>query len=631
MQFALSLFVILLAADPNDSAAAKASIDRMKADLTYLSSDELEGRGINTDGVNKAAEHIRNEFKKAGLKSGTPDGSYFQPFKYGRTYKVDPTKTRLAVGGRSLQLGKEYMPMATGGSAPFKGQLVFAGYGITAEGGQYDDYKGLDVAGKVVLVMRRTPRQDQNDDPVFGEGKRDRYASLDSKINNAINHKAAGLLFVSDPFTVKSAAEDKLEETNYLGRPRGQGFPVAHVTQTTANALLKSSSTTSLAEAASEIDKDLKPRAAASQVDGQFEFTPVQLAINNVIGVIEGSGPHAHETVVIGAHYDHVGYGNGFGASLGGSAARGKIHHGADDNGSGTTAMLETARRFAARKTPPSRRLVFMAFCAEEVGLIGSKYYASESPIFPIKDTVAMLNMDMVGRLREGKLEIAGNKSAVEFEPMLNDLNSKLHFDMKMGPAAIRGDSDHASFSNVGVPVLFFFTGMHPQYHKPTDTVDLINFEGMEKIVELAEGVVEQFSNMTRPQFIAPPRRGFSLLGGGDRPRASVRMGIMPNYNHSGDGVEAEEVSEGSPAEKAGMKAKDVILEIGGEKVKDMEAYMAAMRKFKPGDKTKLKVMRGKDPVTLEVEFAATGGGPPSTEKKSEPKSEKKAEPAKKA
>jgi hypothetical protein len=628
VQLALGLSALFFAAGPSDSAAAKASIERMRADLTYLASPDLEGRGIFTAGINKAADHIRDEFKKLGLKSGVADGSYFQPFQYGERHKTDPAKTRLTVGSKKLEPGKDFSPMAGGGRAPFKGGLVFAGYGITTEGGEYDDYKGIDAAGKVVLVLRRTPKQGVKDDKLFTENAQARYASLESKIANAVRHKAAAVLFVSDPFTLKEAGgADKLEDADYMGRPRGPRIPIAHMSRAAANELLASSNAKSVDDVAAAIEKDLKPKSVslsdAGDVDGQFEFSVDKLNLHNVVGVIEGEGPTAHETIVIGAHYDHVGYGQ-FG-SLGGAPARNRIHHGADDNGSGTTALLETARRFVARKTPPARRLVFIAFSAEESGLVGSKHYASNSPLFPISDTVAMLNMDMVGRLREGKLEIAGNKTAKEFEPMLEELNKTFKLDMKLGPAAVRGDSDHASFSNVGVPILFFFTGMHPQYHRPTDTVDLINFEGMNQIVDLAEAVVQRWSTMPRPQFVKPPRAGFGLTGG--RRRGSVTLGIMPAYNSSAKGVAIDDVREGGPAQKAGLKKGDVITEIGADKIADMEGYMAAMAKFKIGDKPKVKISRGKETLTLDVELFAPrdgAGGPPAGQKAPAPKEEKK-------
>jgi len=630
VQLAIGLLSIILAAEPSDPAAAKASIDRMRSDLTFLSSDELEGRGINTEGINKAAEHIREQFKKVGLKSGTPDGSFFQPFKYGQTYKINNDKTRFEIAGKKLEAGKDFSPMHAGGSSPFKGQVAFVGYGITTEGGKYDDYKGVDVAGKIVVVLRRTPRQGVKDDPVFSDAAKARYESLESKLTNAINHKAAGILFVTDPHTVKDAAADKLEDPNYMGRGRGQRIPVAHITQTTANTLLADSNVKSVAEAAAVIEKDLKPQSvvlSGVEANGQFEFLPQQLDLKNVVGVIEGSGPNANETIVIGAHYDHVGYGNGFGASLGGAAARGRIHHGADDNGSGTTAMIELARRFASRKSPPTRRLVFIAFSAEETNLNGSKHYASSSPLFPLKDTIAMLNMDMVGRLREGKLEIAGNKSATEFEPLLAELNKTFKFDLKLGPAAIRGDSDHASFSNVGIPVLFFFTGLHPQYHRPTDTVDLINFEGMNQIVDLAEAVVERWTTMPRPTFVRPPKSAFALLG--QRRSTGPRLGFMPGDYDAKNGVPVGDVNANSPAEKGGIMKGDVITKIGDDNVTDMETYMGAMRKLKIGDKVKIQAKRGKETVTLDVELFAppSDSGPPSSEKKAAPKTDAKKEP----
>jgi hypothetical protein len=626
VQFALGLLVVFLTANPSDNAAAKVSIERMKKDLTYLSSTELEGRGINTPGIVKAAEHIRAEFKRLGLKSGTEDGSYFQPFEFGTQYRLDPAKTSLQLGGKKLTPGKDFIAFAAGGASPFKGPVVFAGYGITLEGDKYDDYKGVDVAGKVVVVMRRNPRWGKKDDPLFTESVQSRHSPLDSKINNAIQHKAAAILFVNDAHTVKNSADDKLEDVNLLGRGRGRSIPIGHITQAAANALLASSNLKSIVNAVELIEKDLKAHTQAlydaGEANGQFEFALDKLKLNNVVGVIEGAGPTANETVVIGAHYDHVGYGqfSAFGRSLAAAKDRNRVHHGADDNGSGTAVLMELARRFAERKTPPARRLVFIAFSAEETGLIGSKHYASEKPLFPIRDTAAMLNLDMVGRLREGKLEIAGNKSAKEFEPLLAEINKTTKLNLELGPQSIRSDSDHWSFSNVGVPVLFFFTKTHPQYHKPTDTVDLINFEGMHTIVQLAEGVIDGLATMPKPTFIPPPKGGFAFLGGSrnDKSRSGLRatLGIMPNYTPGVEGVKIDGVTDGGAAMKAGLVKDDVIVEIGPDKIANIEGYMATMGKFKGGDRVKVKVKRGQDAKTFDVQLSSGGGGPPRAESK---------------
>jgi Zn-dependent M28 family amino/carboxypeptidase len=230
-----------------------------------------------------------------------------------------------------------------------------------------------------------------------------------------------------------------------------------------------------------------------------------ETALHNVIGVLEGKGELARETIVIGAHYDHLGHGE-FGSPAP-EARPGRIHPGADDNASGTAAMLELARRFASRGTPPRRRLVFVAFCAEEAGRIGSHHYASKEPIFPIRDTMAMINFDMVGRLRNDELGVAGEESAREFRDLLAGADDRSPFKLRLGGPEYPGDSDHASFSDLGVPILYVCTGSHEDRHTPADTADKINYEGMAKVVDFCEDVLDRLLVMSRPRFVPAPKQ----------------------------------------------------------------------------------------------------------------------------
>ena len=227
-----------------------------------------------------------------------------------------------------------------------------------------------------------------------------------------------------------------------------------------------------------------------------------------MIGVLEGKGEIANETIIIGAHYDHLGYGQ-FDPSAP-EALGGRIHPGADDNASGTAAMLELARRYASRGTPPRRRMVFIAFCAEESGRIGSRHYALKAPIFPIKDTVAMINFDMVGRLRDDELGIAGNESAKEFGDLLVGADAKSPLKLRLSGPVYPGDSDHASFSSVGVPILYICTGSHDDRHTPADTADKINYEVVAKVVDFCEDVLDRLLVLSRPTFVPAPRRSLS-------------------------------------------------------------------------------------------------------------------------
>ena len=306
-----------------DLPGDQGSVERLKADVYYLASGTLEGRGITTPGVALAAQHIRAEFRRIGLKSGPSDGSYYQPIEYRRSPDAAPT------------------------------------------------------------------------------------------------------------------------------------------------------------------------------------------TLNNVIGVLEGQGDLAGQAIVIGAHYDHLGHGE-FG-SVAPEAMRARVHPGADDNASGVAAMLELARRFASRATPPRRRMVFVAFAAEEAGLIGSRHYVSKEPVSPIKDTVAMVNFDMVGRLREGRLGVAGNETAREFAGLLSEADARSPLKLMLGGADYPDDSDHAPFAGVGVPILYICTGSHEDRHTPSDTADKVDFEGIAEVVNFCEDVLGRLLASPRPRF-NPPRRAPSPI-----------------------------------------------------------------------------------------------------------------------
>jgi hypothetical protein len=302
--------------------------------------------------------------------------------------------------------------------------------------------------------------------------------------------------------------------------------------------------------------------------------------------------------VVLGAHYDHLGYGGP--SSLAGGKKM-AIHPGADDNGSGTTALLELARRFGAAGNRQGRRLVFVAFSGEELGLYGSAHYCRE-PLFPLADTAAMFNLDMVGRLRadpttgKGRVLCEGAGTAKEFKPWLAEMAQKYQFQFRTQDSGF-GPSDHASFCGKKVPVLFFWTGDHPDYHRPTDTADRINLQGMSRIVNMSEELVGRMAGVKKPAFVEV--KG----GGGIRPSSGPRLGIRPGYGDDGDGVLVEGVGDGTPAARGGIRKDDRIVGIAGKSVKNIQTYMTAMAGQKPGSTIEVVVMRAGNKVPLKVKL----------------------------
>jgi hypothetical protein len=582
-------------------------VERMRKDLTFLASDECEGRGVFTEGINKAADHIAASFKESGLKPAGPNGSYFQPFQIRRgasKLQGTPTLTLRGPQGQEITLkaGTDFQALGFSDSGKVSAPLVFAGYGVTAPGLGYDDFKDVDVAGKVVVLVRRTPRYDS---PAgFDGGNRDTHAALARKFANAAQHKAAAVLLVND----RSEQGDKLVGFGGFGTATVDGLQVLQVRRPVLDALLLSSLGTGLRELEADIDRDLKPRSAVLpgwQASLQVEVVkPKAVTAKNVVGVLEGSGPLAKETVVIGAHYDHLGYGE-YG-SRAKDRTKKQIHYGADDNASGTTTVLELARRFGRMKDRQGRRLVFMTFSGEELGLLGSAHYCDKEPLFPLADTVTMVNLDMVGRLRKvdgndkEQLLVGGVGTSKTFEKLIDSLNEKHGFQLKKSASGF-GPSDHASFYRNKVPVFFVWTGLHPKdrddYHRPTDTADRINVAGMKKIADLVEPLVVELSTAAdRPQYLPTGAEP------GSRPANLPRLGIRPgNYDEKNMGVKVDDVIAGGPADLAGIKAGDVIVRIAGQPVGDIGAYMTILAKQKRGAPVEIGILRGAKEITVKA------------------------------
>ncbi len=514
-----SLAVSLLLSPRASALAAEdaATVEnRLRSTVEYLSSDDREGRGVGTKGLDQAADFIANEFRQLGLKADVVDGGPFQKFSMttgatlgenNRLVLVGPSKSD---GGQprriELKLSEDYNPLAIGGSGSFALPLVFVGYGITGKDENYDDYAGVDVDGKAVVILRHEPQQD-NPHSLFDGTSNSRHAPFRRKVSNAYEHGAAAVVFVNDEFDVRKnidalrnrwqaavddmsaentqfksiekpsredwkkheervgqlagdiqkyagqleAAQDPLLPFEGAGSDDGEGrdFPVLACRRAALDQVVTAALGKSLAELEAEIDKGPTPQSASLagwRIEGEASVNRDQTEVKNVIAVLEGAGPHADETVVVGAHYDHLGWGGA------GSAAPGvkEIHNGADDNGSGTTVLLEVARQLAVREKPLARRIVFIAFTGEERGLVGSARYV-HNPLFPLDKTVAMVNLDMVGRLNDEKLIVHGTGTAEEFDALVDRLTGDAGFDVTKNPGGF-GPSDHSSFYGRGFP-----------------------------------------------------------------------------------------------------------------------------------------------------------------------------------
>jgi hypothetical protein len=600
-------------------------LERMRKDVFFLAGPECEGRGVDTKGIDLAADYVADAFKQAGLKPAMKDGSYFQPFKFTASSKVgEPTALTLNGPGdvsvtKELKPGTDFNAMGFSPTSKASGGLVFVGYGITAPDLKYDDYAGMDVTGKVVVILRKIPRaavtgKDRFDTSVPTPDE-SAHAALQAKIDNAVAHKAAGVIIVND--TTSAGTRDPLVQfANHAIGTNPAPFPVMHVKRAALDRVFSNGPIKSVGDIETLIDKDLKPRSFAIKewkASAEVTVNKNEIKCKNVVGVLEGAGPLADETVVIGAHYDHVGYGT-YG-SLGGPTAKGKIHYGADDNASGTTGLMELARRYGAMKDRQGRRIVFIAFSAEERGLYGSVHYCKE-PLYPLDKTAAMINMDMIGRVKEvnadwlglwgkkDRLVIYGTGTADTFKNLVADANAKTDFKLST-LAAGTGPSDHDSFYRKKVPVLFLYTGTHGEYHRPTDVPEKINVPGMKKVTDFVQAVTDELTTVeTKPKYLAtrdPWRDPTDPNAATARP-PGPRLGIRPgNYESEDGGVLVEGVSPGGAAEKGGVKDNDVIVEIGGKPVKNIGSYMTAMSTQKAGTPVEVVVMRKGQKMTLKL------------------------------
>jgi S1-C subfamily serine protease len=635
----------------DDPAAAQA---RLLKDLTYLTSDECEGRGVGTKGIDLAADHIAREFAKAGLKPGGDRGTYFQNFQVTAGSRVEGAPTLVLTGPQgqtvTLEADKTFTVQRSSGSGKAEAPLVFAGYGLSSAKVGYDDYAGLDVAGKVVIVLRRSPRFNNSHAEPFGATDRtvDAFELRDdAKAINAEAHKAAAVLLVnaSDVLSADSrpaggrggrggfggfgapGGGDALTPAPRAGGRGGAdvtsrvtgaevaGIPVVQVKRTLADDMLRAAGE-ELGQVEKDIDASLKPHSRSlpgwtCRLETAVKHTRVP--VKNVVGVLEGSGPLKDETVVMGAHYDHVGYGVSFGGFGGGSTFGGvgafgsptireaakMVHHGADDNASGTVSVIELARRFAAHPERRGRRLVFIAFTAEESGLIGSQYYARH-PVFPLEKTAAMVNFDMIGRLQDDRLEVTGVGTAKGLEALIDRLAAQHKFRLSKVQTGF-GPSDHQSFTLHGVPALEFFTGFHEQYHMPTDRVETINIPGLARVVGLVTDVVTELSTQEqRPEYLkvtTPYPRNTSLWS------LTSSFGVVPHATDHKGGILVDSVFDNTPAARAGLKKGDRIVAVGGQAAEDLQTYLRAVRTLPPGEKVEVFAIRGDRPTKFVVEL----------------------------
>ena len=579
---------------------------RLRADVTWLAAPEREGRGPGTKGIRDASEWISRKFDEIGLEpiNGLRKQSFMMTLE-ATLPKMQANHAQIikvAEDGAGevslpLELGKTFTPLAVGGSGTFDLPLAFAGYGITAPEQEYDDYEplGKSVVSKAVIVLRQEP-QKENPHSVFNGNQATQHAALVRKIANASEHEAAAVVFCNDASATEPDALMDFRRAG--GGENGRSMPVLQVSRSVVADVIKRATGSTVASLEAEIDRTLEPQSRVLdgwRLKGEVTIQRQQTDAENIVGVIPGVGfgddeTDAPDVVVLGAHYDHLGYGDSNSLAPGTRA----IHHGADDNASGTAALLEVARQLRA-EGPFPRTIVFIAFAGEERGLLGSGHYVA-NPLLPLKRTAAMVNLDMVGRLVDEKVIVHGTGTGTGLDAMVDRFALQAGFGIAKEPGGF-GPSDHSSFYARKIPVLHLFTGSHTDYHRPTDTADKVNYAGMARISRLVANVVRELATVTTPpKYLEVASKPF-MGGGGDRPY----FGSIPDFAKPGGGYAITGVSKKSPAAEAGLEGGDVIVRLGESAISGLEDFDSALRKHKAGETVPVVVRRNGKEVTLSV------------------------------
>ncbi|MEZ5988667.1 MAG: M28 family peptidase [Planctomycetota bacterium] len=542
------------------------SLDRLRFHLTFLASDEMQGRAAGSRAGHVVAEYLALQLELAGLEPAGSDG-WFQDFEFSKGYEVAGTPA-LAVAGTGLRNGDDFVVLPGAGSGEVDGNLLFAGYGLNFPGGEgahfsWDDYEGIDPKGRVLLIVAGGPEV----------GGVRLESSITRKIYTAKAKGAAAVILV-DP-----AREGALP--SYASARASAGIPGLHLSMEA----LKRLAPEQAARVRDFVDgKEGKapdgPRAALS-----LALRKVTAEGRNVLGRLQGADPALRdEYVVLGAHFDHLGLGGSSSLAPGGGV--GQVHNGADDNASGTSLLLEVARAMAAGPRP-KRSILFACFDAEELGLLGSAHFTAE-PTVPLGSIRAMVNLDMVGRGKEGYVAVIGAGTSPVFGKLLEDIapdGSVRASDSSMG------GSDHQSFHAKRIPAVHFFTGTHAQYHRPEDDTALIDFASMRRVGAVVLALMRRLAAFDGElPFVEPVKTTApEVRASGPRPY----LGTIPDYVEGKGGVKLSGVTPGSPVAQAGLEAGDVIVGVDDKKVDDIYDFSYALQAMKPGQKIVLRVRRG--------------------------------------
>ena len=606
------LFLAALTVSAAPPAVGPADPKRYLADIKALTTPKMEGRGDGTKGLSLAAHLIEGRFKQLYLKPAGTHG-FYQPFdvitgqrlKPGNTVRAEYAVPNAPPGGEELKLGEDFVPLNMSSSGHASAPLVFAGYGITAPEHDYDDYAGIDVKGKIVLAFLDEPPNfvpkptgDAHASPVPALTH---HAYLITKAINARNHGASALILINRKM---AGAEEHLPQFSSIDEPENSNLLCLQTTNAIAEKWFRASGK-SLDEIQKRIDATGKPYAQPAPILNSvtlslgIQIDTVHATVNNILAYLPGK---TDEYVIIGAHYDHLGRGDSHSMA---PSLIGQIHPGADDNASGTAGVLELARLLAPLQGQLQRGILFCSFAGEELGLLGSAAWVKQ-PTMPLDKAAAMLNMDMIGRIKDQKVYIGGVGTGSTFKSILETAAQPASFKIEYSSGGY-ASSDHTSFVVKHIPVLFFFSGLHADYHKPSDSWEKIDPVSAAHLLDLIANVTEQIAG-------APERPAFQVVvednphagnasatstggGGGYGPY----FGSIPDFGQTEDGVRFSDVKPNSPAAKAGFRAGDVLIKFADKPIKNLYDFTDALRRSKVGDVVQVTVLREGKEVTAAV------------------------------
>ena len=534
------------------------SKENLRQHVYALADDSMGGRNTATAGGAMAARYISAAFRNVGLLPKQPNQSYVQDFEY-FAGKIYSNKNKLIIGKSALVAQKDYDVLNNASNGNISTKLIYVGNGIVIPG-KIDDYNGkANVSGMAFLIDIATPKE-------IGAHSEDyKQTELTIRIETAIKKGAAAIIFFSSD-------SNEVLKPNLKERAKECGVPLVFLKQKPNESELNNPNT---------------------KVVLSVNLMKEQKTSQNIIGFIDNKSKN---TIVIGAHYDHLGLGEDGNSLYKGAPA---IHNGADDNASGVASIIELARKIKAEyNTYKKYNYMFLAFSGEELGLYGSKAFVDNlSNQIDSQNIDCMINLDMVGRLsnKDKNLEINGVGSSPSFDTIL-DAVSLNDLRIKKGLSGI-GPSDHSSFYLKNIPVLHFFTGQHEDYHKPTDDAEKVNIDGMQKVCEYILLTIQEIEKRDKLSFTKTKQDSSAA------PRYKISLGIIPDYMYDGDGLRIDGVSDGRPAQKAGLQKGDIVLQLGENKVGDMSGYMKALSEFKKGDETTVIIKRGKEMMSFKVIF----------------------------